>query len=330
MILTGNEHIAVTGAAGFVGSHLVRYLAERNVKVRAVINRSPLPEDLRDHPSVESYICSITNRKEMTRCFEGIDVVYHLATALGNRIVTDDEFFNINREGTRNVLSAAIECGVKKVIHFSSAGVYGRSSGFIAQKETDPLNPIDIYERSKQEGEQAALSFSEQLEVVVLRPGWVYGEGDRRTFKLIRQIHSGLFFIAGSGKINHTPVYVGDLVKAAVMSVEKGKSGEIYNVGYEMVPVETMVNTIAGAMNKGIIPIKLPIWMVYPPAYLLSRLFALFGKEAPLSPAKLAFFMRGKPLDSSKIKEEFGIVSYSTFAEGMRRAIDWYKANQWL
>lgn len=330
MNLTGNEHIAVTGAAGFVGGHLVRYLAGKNFKVRAVVNRSPLADDLLDHPSVESYTCSITDRTEMTRCFDGIDVVFHLATALGNRIVSDDEFYNINRGGTTNVLNAAFACGVKKVIHFSSAGVYGRSSGFTAQKETDPLNPIDIYERSKQAGEQAALSFSGQLEVVVLRPGWVYGEGDRRTFKLIRQIHSGLFFIAGSGKINHTPIYVGDLVKAAVMSVEKGKSGEIYNVGYEMVPVETMVKTIAAALNKGIIPVKLPIWMVYPPAYLLSRLFAMFGKEAPLSPAKLAFFMRGKPLDSSKIKEEFGIVSHSTFAEGMRRVIDWYRTNQWL
>jgi dihydroflavonol-4-reductase len=330
MILTGREHIAVTGAAGFVGSHLVRCLVGRNLKVRAVINRSPLSEDLQNHPLVEQRTGSITDPSAMAHCLEGIDVLFHLATALGNRIITDDEFFNINREGTRTVLDAAARCGVKKAIHYSSAGVYGKSSGFTAQKEDDPLSPVDVYERSKLAGEEVALSFSQRMDIVVLRPGWVYGEGDRRTFKLIKQINSGLFFIAGSGKINHSPIYVEDLVKASVLAVDKGANGEIYNVGFGMVPVEAMVETIAGSLSKKIFPIKFPIWMVYPPAFLLGKLFAVMGKEAPVSPAKLAFFMRGKPLDSSKLLNDFGIESFTSFAGGIERTVSWYRENGWL
>ncbi len=330
MTLTGKERIAVTGAAGFVGGHLVRYLVEKNFTVRAVINRSPLPDDLQNHPLVERRGGSITDRSSMLRCLEGVDVVFHLATALGNRIMSDDGFFEINRDGTRIVLDAAIECGAKKAIHFSSAGVYGKSSGLTAQKENDPLNPIDIYERSKLAGEAVALSFCDKIDVVALRPGWVYGEGDRRTFKLIKQIRSGLFFVAGSGRINHSPIYVGDLVSASLMAVSKGRNGEIYNVGYDMIPVGKMVETIGGALEKRIFPIKIPIWMVYPPAYILSKLFAVVDKEAPLSPAKLAFFMRGKPLDSSKIKREFAIDSTTSFADGIGNTIAWYRANGWL
>ncbi len=330
MVLTGKERIAVTGAAGFVGSHLVRYLSERGFNVRAVINRTPLCEELERHPLVERFSGSVTDSETMSRCLEGVDVLFHLATALGNSIISDDKFFEINKEGTKILLNAALKQGVKKVIHFSSAGVYGKSSGLAAQKEDDPKNPVDVYERSKLEGEKVALSFSGDLDISVLRPGWVYGEGDKRTFKLIKQIHSGLFFIAGSGRINHSPVYVGDLVSASVMAVEKGKNGEVYNVGYEMVPVEKMVTVIAAALGKKIIPFKIPLVFVYPPAFLLAKMFALAGKEAPLSPAKLAFFMRGKPLDSSKLAGSFGINSYTTFENGIKRAIDWYKAQLWL
>ena len=330
MLLTGHEHIAVTGAAGFVGSHLVRHLVGRHFKVRAVINRSSLPEDLQNHPLVEERTGSITDRSAMDHCLEGIDVLFHLATALGNRIITDNEFFNINREGTKTVLDAAVQCGVKKTIHYSSAGVYGKSSGLMVQKEDDPLNPVDVYERSKLAGEEVALSFSQRMDIVVLRPGWVYGEGDRRTFKLIKQINSGLFFIAGSGKINHSPIYVEDLVKASVLAVDKGENGAIYNVGFEMVPVEAMVEAIANSLSKRIFPFKIPIWMVYPPAFLLGKLFGVVGKEAPVSPAKLAFFMRGKPLDSTKLSKDFGFESFTSFAAGIERTVSWYRQNGWL
>lgn len=330
MKITGKELIAVTGAAGFVGRHLVEHLLERKFRVRVLTHRSPLPGDLATHPLLETRSGSVNDPAAVEPFLEGVDIVFHLASALGSRVISQTEFFHINRDGAAVVMESAVKSAVKKVVHFSSAGVYGRSSGLVPLKESDPCNPVDVYERSKLAGEAAVLQYTDRLDTVVIRPGWVYGEGDRRTFKLIKQIHSGIFFIAGSGRIKHSPVYVGDLVRAAWLTVERGKRGEIYNVGSEVITVQEMVDTIAGVVGKKILPLKVPICLVYPPAFCLEKLYALVGKEAPLNPAKLAFFMRGKPLDSEKIESGLKFDFQIPFPEGMKIAVAWYREEGWL
>ncbi len=330
MKLTGKELVGVTGAAGFVGSHLVRYLVSREFKVRVLVHRSPLAEDIRDHERIETFHGSINDGKGVDKFLKGADILFHLASALGSRVISEAAFFRINREGTDTVMQAAARSGIKKVVHFSSAGVYGKTSGRIPLKEADPCFPVDVYERSKLAGEEAARRYADRLDISVIRPGWVYGEGDRRTFKLIKQIHSGLFFIAGSGRIKHSPIYIGDLVRTALLTAEKGKRGEIYNAGSEVATVEEMVNTIAAVLGKKIFPLKVPMFLVYPPAFCLGKLFTLFGREASLNPAKLAFFLRGKPLDSDKIKTDLKAAFRTPFGEGIKQAVTWYREEGWL
>jgi nucleoside-diphosphate-sugar epimerase len=330
MKLTGKELVGVTGAAGFVGSHLARCLLRREFKVRLLVHRSPLPADIRDHPKIETVPGSINDGKTVEQFLQGVDILFHLASALGNRVIPEAAFFRINRDGTDTVMQAAARSGVKKVVHFSSAGVYGKTSGQIPLKESDPCFPIDVYERSKLAGEEAARRCADRLDISVIRPGWVYGEGDRRTFKLIKQIHSGPFFIAGSGRIKHSPIYIDDLTQTSLLVAERGKRGEVYNAGREVASVEEMVHTIAAVLGKKIFPLKVPMFLVYPPAFCLGKLFALFGREAPLNPARLAFFLRGKPLNSAKIKTQLGAVFQAPFEEGTKRAVAWYRQEGWL
>jgi len=324
MSSTSRKCVAVTGASGFIGTHLARFLLAQELDVRVLINQTDLPLDL------AKYRGSVQDTDSLEKFLHGVDLLFHLAAALGNRRLSSDEFYAINRDGTRNVLQTALKMGVKKVVCYSSAGVYGKSSGIIPLKEDQYLNPKDIYEVSKKAGEDVMQEFVNQLPLNIIRPGWVYGAGDRRTFKLIRQIQKGPFFIAGKGLIKHSPVYVDDLVTASWRIALQGAPGQVFNVGGPAMSVKEMVQIIYRVLAKGGHPGHIPLWLTLPVAWIMEKIFALAGKEAPLTTAKLAFFLRGKPLDSTKISRSLGVAFPTDFEEGISLAIQWYKEQGWL
>lgn len=316
--------IAVTGASGFIGRALVDHFHVNGHRVRVLIHRDDLDRD------VEKFYGSLLDSGVLGGFLKGADVLFHLASALGSRMIPEAEFFRINRDGTAAVLQAALDHRVNKVVHFSSAGVYGRTSGLIPLKESDELHPVDTYERSKMEGERAVQAFSGRLDVSVIRPGWVYGEGDTRTFKLIRQIESGFFFIAGSGRVMHSPIHVGDLVRLADIIACRGEKGEVYNGGGDPLSVRVMVEVIASLLNRRILPVRVPLALLEPPALLLEKVFALWNREAHLNSSRLAFFKRGKPLDNRKVRDEFGFQPEFDFRQGIKKAVAWYRDRGWL
>lgn len=318
------EKIGITGASGFVGRYLIQYLKTKDYEIRVLLNKTDIDD------SVEKVYGDIRDTIVLDEFTKGLDYVFHLATALGNRVISDKEFYDINVLGSENLIKSCIKNKVKRVVHFSSAGVYGKTSGIIELKETDDLNPIDIYEKTKAEGEKRVLSFKDKINIVVIRPGWIYGEGDKRTFKLIKQIYNGPFFIVGSGKIKHSPIYVKDLADASFQIMKKGKSGEIYNLSDSSISVEDMINLISKALGKKRKFIKIPIAIIYPIAFIIEKIFSLFNKEAFINRSRLAFFTRGKPLDTSKIKNELEININRDFYEEMKIVVDWYKKNKWL
>lgn len=318
------EKIGITGAAGFVGKHFIEYLKTKGYEIRVLLNKTDIDD------SVEKVYGDIRDINVLYEFTKNLDYVFHLASALGNRVISEKDFYDINVLGSENLIKSCIKNKVKRVVHFSSAGVYGKTSGIVELKETDGLNPIDIYEKTKAEGENRVLSFKEKIHVVVIRPGWIYGEGDKRTFKLIKQIYKGPFFIVGSGKVKHSPVYVKDLADASLQIMKKGKSGEIYNLSDSSMSVEDMIISISKALGKKRKFIKIPIALIYPIAFIMEKTFSIFNREAFINRSKLAFFTRGKPLDTSKIKNELGIKINRDFYEEMKIVVDWYKKNKWL
>ena len=120
--------------------------------------------------------------------------VFHLASLLGAAPVDRGRFLEVNARGTENVLSAARRAGVRRFVHVSSVGVLGSIQGPPAGEDA-PYHPEDIYELSKQQGEEIARRFAAEGDpVVIVRPTWVYGPGDRRTLKLMRAIQKRYFF----------------------------------------------------------------------------------------------------------------------------------------
>jgi nucleoside-diphosphate-sugar epimerase len=320
----------LTGAAGFVGSRLASRLAADGEQVRALIHRSELPAGL--GPRVEAVRGDIGDAALLRGAMSGIDIVYHLASALGSRQIREAEFFAINAGGTEAVLAAAREAGVRRVVHFSSAGVLGNLGDGNPAAEDHPTAPLDAYGRTKLAGEKAVLAAaSAGQDVVIIRPGWVYGPGDRRTFKLIRMVARRRFVMVGKGRIPQTPVHVDDLVAGTLLCAEKGRTGEIYNLtGAEIITVKDMARTIAAAAEVSIPRLSLPLFPARVAAGLLQALFRPFGKEAPLNPSRLAFFTDSKPLSIAKAVRELGYAPKWTFDAGIAATVEWYRTNGWL
>ncbi len=274
----------------------------------------------------------ITNPRSLEGIFEGVDIFFHCAAALGASIVSENDFFHINADGTKNVLHAAKDAGVPKIIHFSSAGVLGSVKKGELAHEDYALNPQNSYDRSKLEGENYARRFAEGgLDIVIVRPGWVYGPGDRRTFKLLKAISKKRFILVTKGEASQTPVHIEDLVDGVFLCSEKGQRGHIYHIaGNEVLPVKDIVTTIAAATGSNIPPISLPLLPVKLAASALERSFALFNKEAPLTLGKLSFFIHPKPLSILTAKQELGYAPKINFSEGMIQTVEWYKAHNWL
>lgn len=318
----------VTGASGFIGRHLVDRLLDDGWQVKALIHKKGFPRDNE---------CEIVNGdiEDFTRlhhALEGVDVLFHLASALGGSLLKTEEFFRINAYGTVTVLEAAHAAGVPRVVHFSSAGVLGHVEENEPADEKHPIFPIDPYDNSKLLGENSALEFSDKgMEVVVIRPGWVYGPEDRRTFKLVKAIAGGWFFLVSKGTTKQTPVYIDDLIQGTLLSVKKGKTGQIYHIaGEEALSVQDIAMVIGDSCGKKIHSLHIPLWVAQSTAFLCGGLFRLFGKEAPLTKGRLAFFTHPKPLAKEKARKGLGYAPRYSFAKGMERAVSWYRENKWL
>jgi len=317
----------ITGASGFIGSHLVDSLVQKKWRIRALVHKNRILQQ----EKIEAIQGDIGDFEILRDALEGTDILFHLASALGSSLISKDEFYRINCRGTENVLRAAREANVKKIIHLSSAGVLGSVKPNEVADEDCPLNPKNIYDKSKLEGEKVALCLAnEGLDIVVLRPGWVYGPRDRRTFKLIKAIDKRRFILVTKGNARQTPIYIQDLIQGILLCAEKGKRGEIYHLaGREALTVREIVETISSVTGKKIPSFSLPLPPVKLVAWTMEKIFSLFKKEAPLTLSKISFFIHPKPLSIQKAGQ-LGFSPETSFQEGMEMTVFWHKEQGWL
>lgn len=326
----GAPLVLVTGGTGFIGRHLCRRLLADGCRVRILCRSGSRPDDL--DGAVEIAAGDVTEPASLPAALAGADTVYHLASALGATPCGPQGFFAVNAEGTGRVLDAARVAGVRRIVHCSSVGVLGRILGPPAAEDA-PLRPEDDYERSKARGEQLARAQAAAgLPVVIVRPGWAYGPGDRRTFKLMRAIAKRRFFFVGDGTTRTHPIFIDDLTEAlARCRTAELAPGEIITLaGDEIVTVEELGGRIARAVGVPLSRLHVPHEPLRTAAGLLEALFKAAGREAPLTRAKVDFFLKHRAYDTAKAKRLLGFAPRVFLDEGLPRTIAWYREHGWL
>lgn len=320
------DGILVTGGTGFIGRHLCRRLTENGYSVRVLSRRSAAMG--RGDAGVEIVPGDVGDRESVLRAMEGAQGVFHLASLLGAAPVDRGRFLEVNARGTENVLSAARRAGVRRFVHVSSVGVLGSIQGPPAGEDA-PYHPEDIYELSKQQGEEIARRFAAEGDpVVIVRPTWVYGPGDRRTLKLMRAIQKRYFFFVGDGRTLEHPIFVEDLVEGMGRCLTAGlKAGEILTLGgAQIVPIRELCEVIADSLGVRLRRVHVPRQPLRFAAGLLEDAFRFFKSEAPLTRAKVDFFFKPRAYDVSKAARLIGFTARVPLEEGIPRTVAWYRA----
>lgn len=316
--------VLITGAGGFIGSHLVDSQLAKGFDVRAVDLQLDLLRHADGHHRLEAVRGDITDEKLVKRLVGGVDVVYHLASAHLDVSLPDEHYRRVNVGATLSLLDAAREAGVRRFVHCSSVGVIGDVEQPPADEVTD-CHPTNIYERTKLEGERAALDFAQRtgFPVVVARPAWVYGPRCPRTAKLIRTISKGRFPIFGSGKNMRHPLYISDAVRGLELCAETpGIEGEAFILaGEEPVEARQLVQVIGEELHTRTRNIHLPIFLGRWGGLALELLFKPLGKQPPFSRRSMDFFLKHNAYSIAKAKHRLNYQPQVDLRTGIQKTL---------
>lgn len=322
--------VAVTGATGFLGSAVARALAAEGAEVHALRRRSSDPRALGGVP-VTWHEGDVADPASLRALVEGADWVVHAAGQLGADGVPERAYLAANVVGTHNLMQAARESGRSpRVLHLSSPGVLGPTASPVG--EDAPHAPTTAYERSKAEAERVALAFAARgLDVVLARPGFIYGPGDRHVLRLFQAIRRGRFFYVDGGRSLCQPTFVEDVVAGLLACLRRGRTGEAYHlVGPRPVTFRELGETIAGALAVRPPRLSLPRWSAMAVAGGLEGIARASGLRAPLTRNGVAFFSQDRVVSCRKARDELGYAPASDIDDGVRRTVAWYQERRWL
>lgn len=324
--------ILVTGAAGFAGSHLARALAARGYEVHGLVRRSQQAEPLR-LAGIEPVVGSLTERTVLADAVRGIDIVYHIAAAYRRAGVSASEYRAVNVVTVKELIEAAASAGVGRFVHCSTVGVHGHVRQPPANEDA-PLNPGDVYQETKVEGERVAREAAAQtgLAVTIARPSGIYGPGDRRLLKLFRGIARQRFVVLGSGDIFYHLTYIDDLVEGFRLCAEvAGAANRTYILaGGEVTTLNELVSAIASEAGVRPPSWRFPVWPVWLAGAVCEAVCKPFRIEPPLYRRRVEFFTNSRAFDISRARHELGYTPRVGLREGIRRTLAWYAEQGWL
>ena len=323
---------AVTGATGFVGSTLCRKLVEDGRHVRALY-RDARKLDALNGLDVQSAEADVTDEAALRSAFQGVDTVYHVAALFRQQGYPDSAFWDTNVEGTRNVLTAAIHEGVRRIVHCSTVGVHSHIPSPPAD-ESEPYRPGDIYQETKCEGEKLALQWFREgkIDGCVVRPAMIWGPGDNRTLKLYRGIARRRLPIIGTGKILLHWVLVDDVARGLILAGDSKRStAQTYIIaGEEPVSIEDLYSVIADETNVKPIGIRVPALPIQLLGEVVERICRPLGIEPPIYRRRVDFFTKTRAFDWSKARNELGYEPGQSLDEEVQLIVNSYRRLGWI
>ncbi|MCB2217715.1 NAD-dependent epimerase/dehydratase family protein [Desulfofustis glycolicus] len=325
--------ILVTGGTGFTGKALVRRLLKDGHHVIALDFQEGLKtQELRDW-GAEVVIGTVTDKAVVDRCMTGVDIVHHLAAAFRQLNVPNSYYWDVNVEGTKNVLAAAFREKVKKFVYCSTCGVHGNVE-HPPGDENAPINAADYYQQTKYEAEPIVRQYQEKgMATTILRPAAIYGPGDpERFFMIFKRVNKGLFPMFGNGKTLYHPLYIDHLIDAHVLAQEPGRGdGEAYLIADEQyVEIETLVKKTADALGVSVKIPHLPIWPVIIVGHICEKVCTPLKITPPIFPRRVDWYRQNRAFSIDKAKRDLGYHPQISLDEGLRRTAAWYKQEGYL
>lgn len=323
----------VTGAAGFIGSHVVRELAARGHHVRALHLPTDDTRNLADL-SIERAPGDVTRDDDLRRAMTGCDAVFHLAAVYALWLREPRRFDEVNVEGTRRVLAIARELGVRRVVHTSSIAVFGGQGRDRDATEASPFalgSTGDRYAKSKLDAHRVAEAFAaDGLDVTIVAPTGPIGPGDVGPTPTGRVLLAALRmpFAFAADTITNV-VDVRDLARGHVLAFERGARGESYLLGGENRSMRELVAIGLRARGQDKPILSPPRWMLAALARAMDVRASILGAPPLFTRAALSIADLGLRADAAKARRVLGF-SARPIGESLADAIAWFEAEGYL
>jgi UDP-glucose 4-epimerase len=328
-----NERVLVTGATGAIGPTLVDLLRRSDYRVRTLCRHEPDPGLFPD--GVEVRIGDVTDPVAVSSAMENVAVVFHLAALLH---VLDplpsirEAYERINVKGTANVVEAALNADVQRLIFFSTIAVYGNGAGEVLNEDSPP-RPETLYARTKLNAEEIVLNARRadgQALGTVLRLGAVYGARIKGNYyRLLHSLARRRFVPIGNGNNRRTVINTKDVARAALLVVRHPAAvGKVYNVSDgQFHTINRIIITMCDSLGRNPPAISLPALPARLAAGVVESALRAVGLRSSINLATVDKYTEDIAVDSHRIQTELGFEAEIDLTTGWREAISEMRKN---
>lgn len=337
---TTDEKYLITGATGFIGSHLAKDMIEKGNSIKCLVRRSSPKAAIQflSRLGAELIYGDLTDEKSLDDAVRGVDSVYHLGGG-GRMDMPEDVCFRINVDGTRNLLDACLrQGGVERFVHVSTCGVMGDIQNPPAD-ETYPYQPENMaYARAKTEAEKTALSYRDRLSVRVVRFPLAYGsplidgdlsqiEGVTPMSMIFSAVQKGQWMYFGDGMTLIHCIHVSDIARGLELAAEKGEAGEVYILADEKaVPMKTLVEISAKVLNVPAPRRHIPLPIAMTMGLLMEAVAKLTRRKPMLTREVVRGFTATRAFNTKKARRELGFNPTVRLEAGIQETVKCYQA----
>ena len=337
------ERVLITGATGFIGSHIARTLIEYDVPIGCLVRKT---SDLSNINGLKFEIRygDIKEKESLIHAFKDFDFIIHNAALVGDWGKYED-FYATNVLGTLNVLEACYQNGIRDIIITGTNSVYGEENNSKIKNECSPINPhyhyfmdtifpcrLNYYRDTKAIATEKATQFAMKhgMNLTILDPVWVYGEREFHSgfYEYLKTVRDGMIFVPGCKKNRFHVIYARDLAEAYYLAFQKRFQGvHRFIIGNEraepMHEIYRLLCEEAGFKN----PIKLPKCVFYPIGFLMEMLYSAFGSKKPplLTRGRVNLFYDNIEYSVKKSRNVLGFKNKHSLTQGIKKTVDWYR-----
>jgi nucleoside-diphosphate-sugar epimerase len=323
----------VTGAAGFVGGHLVEMLVTRGDEVRALVRPGEDTRWLRTLDGVETIEGDLTDAPSLARAVRGVQRVYNVGAKTGPWGL-EAVYRAVNVQGLADLIRSAMDAGVERVVHTSSITVYGHHLSGIVTEDYPYRAEDNPYSRTKIAGEELIweLVREQGAPVVVVRPGWVYGPRDSSSFaRVVEFVESGSGVVIGRGGNIVPVVYVEDVAQGLILAGDAGEAavGRAYNiVDDRRVTQSEYLDIIADALQVPHVSRRVPFAAMYLAGRTAEVVWRAAGRRKgappPLTSYGVTLLGGDQRFSTDRARRELGYAPRFDVRRGVAAGVRWY------
>jgi nucleoside-diphosphate-sugar epimerase len=324
--------IFVSGATGFIGIQLVKRLSGEGSVVHALYRSESKADLIRNIPGVVLFKGDILDKPSLRKAMDGCRSAYHTAAFAKAWSKDPEKVFRLNVDGALNVVESARECGLKRLVVTSTAGILGPSEKEpVHESSPVPDSFFTAYEESKHRMEQVLLALEDTPEIIIVNPTRVFGPGllseSNSMTKMIGHYMNGRWrFLPGDGNSYGNYVFVEDVVSGHMLAMEKGKPGERYVLGGENLTYRQLFQYIREVTGVNKKMLKVPYPLMITAAMLMKYLSRITGIPPLIVPGLIRKYNHNWIVSSDKAARDLGY-SPMDVKTGIQHTVQWLNSS---